>query len=130
MPHTGSCCIVRYLDSLERSIPLRATDRFPQPIEIPKSSINLASVRQLLQKYEQVMSQLAEDKEDGNNDQVTLCTGAGKPSSDIEGTGADNTRADLDRVDFGTTAESVPTTGEHLLSSGGEEQHPAGGGGR
>ena len=84
MPRTGSCCIVRYLDSLERSIPLRATDRSPEPIEIPRSSMNLASVRQLLQKYKQLMSQLAEDKEDGNNDQDTLCTGAGKPPLDSD----------------------------------------------
>ena len=125
MPRTGSCCIVRYLDSLERSIPLRATDRSPEPIEIPRSSINLASVRQLLQKYEQLMSQLAEDKEDGNNDQGTLCTGAGKPSRGIEGTGADDAGADLGSVDPGTTAESVPTAGEDVLSSGEGEQHPA-----
>jgi hypothetical protein len=127
MPRTGPCCIVRYLDSLERSIPLRATDRSPDPVEIPSSSVNLASVRQLLQKYEQLMSQLAEDKEDGNSDQDTLCTCKGKSSRIISGTDTDGARADLGRVDSGTTAESVSTAGEHLLSSSTGEQHSAGG---
>jgi hypothetical protein len=125
MPRIGPCCIVRYLDSLERSIPLRATDRSPDPVEISSSSVNLASVRQLLQKYAQLMSQLAEDKEDGNSDRDNLCAGKGK-SSRISGTDTDGARADLARVDSRTAAESISTDGEHLLSSSAGEQHSAG----
>ena len=106
---------------------MSATDRSPDPIEIPNSSVNLASVRQLLQKYEQLMSQLAEDKEDGHNNQKTLCTCEGKPSRTNSGTGTDGARADLGRVNSGTTAESVSADGKHLLSSGAGKQHSAGG---
>jgi hypothetical protein len=127
MPRKGPCCIVRYLGSLERFIPLSATDRSSDPIQISSSSVNLASVRQLLQKYEQLMSQLAEDREDGNSDQDSLCTCKGKPSKTISGTDTDGARADLGYVDPGTTAECVSTDGEHLLSSGTGEQRSAGG---
>jgi hypothetical protein len=127
MPHAGRCCIVRYLGTLERAIPLQVTDRSPEPVEISPSPLIFASVRQLLEKNKQFMSQLVEDKEDGNSDQDIVRTCSGKSFRSIEGTDADGARADLDSADSGTTAKSISTVGEHLLSSSAGEQHSAGG---
>jgi hypothetical protein len=74
---------------------LEATDRSLDPPEISESSINLASVRQLLRKYEQSTSQSMEDVEDGRNQQKALDTYEGALLNPNRRAGADSSGEDL-----------------------------------
>lgn len=128
-PRMGSYCVVRYLDSLERSIPLSATDRSLDPPEVFEASINLASVRQLLKKYTQITSQSAEDVEDGRNQQNALDTFESDPPNHNWRAGADGSGEDLGCVDNAATTATLSTIGQHLLSPVKRgEQCPSGGG--
>ena len=127
-PRLGSFCVIRYLDSLERSIPLEATNRSLEPPEISTSSINLASVRQLLRKYEQITSQSMEDVEDGRNQQKALDTYEGALLNPNRRAGADSSGEDLGCDDNAATTAALSTPGQHLLSPVEGEQYRSGGG--
>lgn len=129
-PRLGSFCVIRYLDTLERSIPLEATDRSLDPPEISASSINLASVRQLLQKYEQFIFQSAEEMENGRNQQNVLDTYESLPSTPNWRVASNRTEENLGCVDSATTAAALSTPGRHLLSPVEGEPCRSGGGER
>ena len=128
-PRLGSFCVIRYLDSLERSVPLEATNnRSLEPPEISTSSINLASVRQLLRKYEQITFQSAEDMENGRNQQNALDTYESVPSNPNWRAAANRTEENLGCVDNAATTAALSTPGQHLLSPVEREQsRPEGG---
>jgi hypothetical protein len=109
---------------------LEATDRSLDPPEISASSINLASVRQLLKKYEQFSFQSAEEMENGRNQQNALDTYESLPSPPNWRAASNRTEEYLGGVDRATTTAALSTPGLHLLSPIEGEQCRSGGGER
>jgi len=117
------CCIVSYLDAMKRSIPLKATDRSPQPFTIAPLPLNLTSVRQLLSTYERIVSQSMEGTEDERDH---------RQASDSSGPAAppDPASATLSAVGPAATTSVDPTVGDRLLPTGegAQQQYPPAGG--
>jgi hypothetical protein len=61
-PYVGRCCVILLRDSVERNVPVEATDLVPQVPERINSPVCLASIRQLQATYAKIKRQLLEER--------------------------------------------------------------------
>jgi hypothetical protein len=131
IPHLGRYCVVSFRDITERYIPLTVTDRSPEAIVIPSLPLDLSSVRELLNVYQHINSQLMEETEDGNSKKKpNNCspissqgqTGVGEHQA------ANSAQSGLDLNEPGSAAVSEAKAGSHLLQPGQEPERQSRGG--
>ena len=92
-PNSGRCCVLWFEEGIERNVPVEATDRSIEPLNIFPLPLNLSSVRQLLTTCEQIISQIMEETmEEEENGSIR------EPGT---------SRADLENANYNTTASAV-----------------------
>jgi hypothetical protein len=123
----GCCCVVWLREGVEQSLPLAATDRSSESIDIFPIPIDLPSVRQLLATYERIESQSVGGTKGGSDERNTRGGAGGGTNCPDNGHTRENARVDLGLTDLAATENGVSEFGPGVSPGTGQPQQQPGG---
>ena len=115
--YLGRCCVVLYEPPLCRYIPVTATDRSPEPLCIYPLPLNLPSIEQLLATYEVIVSQIEENRADGERKQCALQPSSRTASQATDDRPVSDASADLAAAECAPASRGSAASGCDMSAS-------------